>query len=164
MACFCGCEDYVKNSDGFKVGCVKCNHGPQNHEESFKIKPITEGTQKRGSLSQLFSYYFHKHMIWSISIKLFEEDLFPRSKIKAAMCYSNHNFPSHDLPLEVCVCVIFSYFVVFVSLYWLVRSQFFKPPFIVLMRATFIVVDKYAGRDMHCINQAQSLFYLALLY
>lgn len=51
MTCFCGCETYVKDSDGFKIGCVKCNHGPQNHEESFKINPITEGTQKRGSLS-----------------------------------------------------------------------------------------------------------------
>ncbi|MDE1726141.1 MAG: hypothetical protein KGH89_02615 [Thaumarchaeota archaeon] len=51
MTCFCGCETYVKDSNGFKVGCVKCSHGPQNHEESFKIKPLTEGIQKRGSLS-----------------------------------------------------------------------------------------------------------------
>ena len=39
MTCFCGCEKYVRNSDGFKVGCVSCGHGPQNHEEDFKIKP-----------------------------------------------------------------------------------------------------------------------------
>jgi hypothetical protein len=51
MACFCGCETYVKDSNGFKVGCVKCSHGPQNHEESFKLKPVTEGSQKRGSLN-----------------------------------------------------------------------------------------------------------------
>ena len=51
MTCFCGCETYVKDANGFKVGCVKCSHGPQNHEESFKIAPITEGSQKRGSLS-----------------------------------------------------------------------------------------------------------------
>jgi hypothetical protein len=41
----------VKDSNGFKVGCVKCSHGPQNHEESFKNTPVTEGSQKRGSLS-----------------------------------------------------------------------------------------------------------------
>lgn len=51
MTCFCGCETYVKDSNGFKVGCVKCHHGPQNHEESFKLKPLEEGAQKRGSLS-----------------------------------------------------------------------------------------------------------------
>jgi len=27
MACFCGCETYVKNEDGFKIACVKCEHG-----------------------------------------------------------------------------------------------------------------------------------------
>ena len=26
---FCGCETYVKNEDGFKIACVKCEHGPQ---------------------------------------------------------------------------------------------------------------------------------------
>ena len=51
MTCFCGCEKYVKDANGFKVGCVNCNHGPQNHEESFKIKEVEQGSQKRGSLS-----------------------------------------------------------------------------------------------------------------
>ncbi len=51
MTCFCGCETYVKDANGFKVGCVKCNHGPQNHEESFKLKSNLEDSQKRGSLS-----------------------------------------------------------------------------------------------------------------
>jgi len=51
MTCFCGCETYVKDANGSKVGCVKCNHGPQNHEESFKLKSNLEDSQKRGSLS-----------------------------------------------------------------------------------------------------------------
>ena len=51
MTCFCGCETYVKDANGFKVGCVKCDHGPQNHEESFKLKSNLEDSQKRGSLS-----------------------------------------------------------------------------------------------------------------
>ena len=45
MTCFCGCETFVKDSNGFKVGCVKCNHGAQNHEESFKLKPLEEGVK-----------------------------------------------------------------------------------------------------------------------
>jgi Zn ribbon nucleic-acid-binding protein len=36
MACFCGCEIYEKNDDGFKIACVKCGHGPQNHDEEFR--------------------------------------------------------------------------------------------------------------------------------
>ena len=36
MACFCGCETYVKNEDGFKIACVKCQHGPQNHDDAFR--------------------------------------------------------------------------------------------------------------------------------
>lgn len=51
MTCFCGCETYVRDSNGFKIGCVKCNHGPQNHEESFKLKSNSEESQKRGSLN-----------------------------------------------------------------------------------------------------------------
>lgn len=51
MACFCGCETYQKNDDGFKIACVKCGHGPQNHEEEFRAaaRKNTEGSQKRDS-------------------------------------------------------------------------------------------------------------------
>lgn len=36
MACFCGCETYEKNADGFRIECVKCGHGPQNHDDEFR--------------------------------------------------------------------------------------------------------------------------------
>ena len=36
MACFCGCETYEKDENGFKIACVKCGHGPQNHDEEFR--------------------------------------------------------------------------------------------------------------------------------
>jgi len=26
----------VKNENGFKIGCVKCSHGPQNHDDEFR--------------------------------------------------------------------------------------------------------------------------------
>ena len=38
MACFCGCETYVKNEDGFKIAWVKCEHGPKNHNEQCEKK------------------------------------------------------------------------------------------------------------------------------
>ncbi len=47
MACFCGCETYVKNEDGFKIACVKCQHGPQNHDDAFR-----DAARKNESQSQ----------------------------------------------------------------------------------------------------------------
>ena len=36
MACFCGCETYEKYDEGYKIACVKCGHGPQNHDDEFR--------------------------------------------------------------------------------------------------------------------------------
>jgi Zn ribbon nucleic-acid-binding protein len=36
MTCFCGCDIFEKDPNGFKVGCVKCNHGQQNHDDEFR--------------------------------------------------------------------------------------------------------------------------------
>jgi hypothetical protein len=36
MACFCGCETYQKNENGYKVACVKCGHGPQFRDAARK--------------------------------------------------------------------------------------------------------------------------------
>ena len=47
MACFCGCETYVKNEDGFKIACVKCHHGAQNHDDEYR-----ESARKNESQSQ----------------------------------------------------------------------------------------------------------------
>ncbi len=49
MTCFCGCETYQKDSDGFKIGCVKCGHGPQNHEKEFRdsARANEQQSQKR---------------------------------------------------------------------------------------------------------------------
>ena len=29
-------ETYEKYENGFKIACVKCGHGPQNHDEEFR--------------------------------------------------------------------------------------------------------------------------------
>ncbi|MCH7561753.1 MAG: hypothetical protein IIC67_10400 [Thaumarchaeota archaeon] len=47
MACFCGCKTYEKNDDGFKIACVKCGHGPQNHDDKWR-----ESSRKNESQSQ----------------------------------------------------------------------------------------------------------------
>ena len=49
MACFCGCEEFVKNPNGKIMGCVKCNHGRQNHDNEWResARKNTEQSQKR---------------------------------------------------------------------------------------------------------------------
>jgi len=36
MTCFCGCQTYEKDANGFKMACVQCGHGPQNHDDEFR--------------------------------------------------------------------------------------------------------------------------------
>ena len=49
MTCFCGCEEFVKNPNGKIMGCVKCNHGRQNHDNEWResARKNTEQSQKR---------------------------------------------------------------------------------------------------------------------
>jgi Zn ribbon nucleic-acid-binding protein len=47
MTCFCGCETYEKSEDGFKIACVKCQHGAQNHDDEYR-----ESARKNESQSQ----------------------------------------------------------------------------------------------------------------
>lgn len=36
MVCFCGCPRYEASPNGFRIGCVRCSHGPQNHDDEFR--------------------------------------------------------------------------------------------------------------------------------
>ena len=49
MACFCGCETFEKHPNGKIVGCVKCNHGRQNHDDEWRAaaRKNEEQSQKR---------------------------------------------------------------------------------------------------------------------
>ena len=49
MACFCGCDTFEKHPKGKIVGCVKCNHGRQNHDDEWResARKNEEQSQKR---------------------------------------------------------------------------------------------------------------------
>lgn len=49
MACFCGCDVYEKDSNGFRIACVRCGHGKQNHDDEFRAaaRANETGSQKR---------------------------------------------------------------------------------------------------------------------
>ena len=50
MACFCGCETFEKHPEGKIVGCVKCHHGRQNHDDEWR-----EAARKNEQQSQKLS-------------------------------------------------------------------------------------------------------------
>ena len=47
MACFCGCKTHQKDENGYKVACVKCGHGPQNHDEEFRASARKNESQSQ---------------------------------------------------------------------------------------------------------------------
>ena len=49
MACFCGCEEFVKNPNGKIMGCVNCTHGRQNQDNDWResARKNVEQSQKR---------------------------------------------------------------------------------------------------------------------
>ena len=47
MACFCGCQKFEKDGDGFKMGCVQCGHGSQNHDEAFRAASRANESQSQ---------------------------------------------------------------------------------------------------------------------
>src|SRR5438046_416300 len=59
------------------------------------------------------------------------------------------DFPAHDLALKMSVGVVFARPVVSIGVRRSVRSKFFQPHFIVVMKARFIVVDEYRSGGMH---------------
>ena len=49
MGCFCGCPEYEASPNGFRIGCVRCSHGPQNHSDEFRrsARGNEKSSQKR---------------------------------------------------------------------------------------------------------------------
>ena len=61
MACFCGCEEFVKNPNGKIMGCVNCNHGRQNHDDAWRESERMKNNHKNEILilDKLFPNNFY---------------------------------------------------------------------------------------------------------
>ena len=83
MACFCGCEIYEKDENGFKMACVKCGHGPQNHDEESRarVKKENQKSKSDADLDRIYSPIILQDSFWSSTIKFTIENLFPWTKI-----------------------------------------------------------------------------------
>lgn len=78
-----------------------------------------------------------------MAIELAIEDLFPRPEIELALGDRDNHFAAHDLPLEVCVRVVFACAVVVVVVRVRIEGrERFKPLTKIVMKPMFVVVDE----------------------
>jgi hypothetical protein len=104
--------------------------------------------------SRLFPNDLHQHPLLSAPVELPVQDLLPRPEVQPPLGYCHHDFPPHDLPLDVRVGVVLAGVVVALLAHRLVRSDLLQPGFIVVMQSRFVVVDEHRGRDVHWIYQS----------
>jgi hypothetical protein len=104
----------------------------------------------------LVSYNFDEHALFAPAVELAVEDLFPRTKVEFPVCNGNNRFTPHNLSLEMRITVVFTG-VVSVAAYGLVRRELPEPIVEIFMQTWFVIVNKYACRNVHCIYQAQTL-------
>ena len=88
--------------------------------------------------------------------------MFPRSKVQLALGDGGHHLAAHDRALEVRVRIVFIA-VVPVAGIGLFGRQALEPFLKIRVQAALVVVDEYAGGDVHGVHQAQPLADAALL-
>lgn len=84
------------------------------------------------------------------------KDLFPRTEVEPSASHGDHDLPTHDGPFQVCVGVVLTS-VVPVLRIRLLRREFLEPDLEVLMKAGLVVIDEDTRRNVHGIDQAESL-------
>ena len=57
MACFCGCNEFEKDPNGRILGCVKCTHGRQNHDEEFREAARKMNNSHKNVIQTLVRFY-----------------------------------------------------------------------------------------------------------
>src|SRR5688500_10910726 len=96
----------------------------------------------------------YQHPLRPVSVKLAVEDLFPRPEIELALRDCNHDFPSHDLPFQMGVGVVFAGAVVMVEVRIRVEGgELLQPFYEIVMKAALVVVDKDGGGNVHGVNE-----------
>jgi hypothetical protein len=90
------------------------------------------------------------------------KDPLPGAKVQSTLCDRDHDFAAHDLPLQMRVGIVLAGAVVQPApgpamadrCVW---RQPFKPHLVIVVQATLVVVDEYAGRNVLRIYQGQYL-------
>src|SRR5215471_6376204 len=111
---------------------------------------------------KLFSDNFHQHPFAPSTVELAIENLLPRAEIEFAVGNGDHNFAPHHLSFYVRIGIVFAGIVVAILLDRFVGRYFFQPDTVIVMKAGFVVIDKYRRGNVHGIDEHKSFFYAAL--
>lgn len=87
----------------------------------------------------LIANNFNQKTLFSLAIKLIVENMFPRPKMQFSVRNGYDNFPSHYLPFEVSVGVIFVA-VMAVLFMGLFRSQFLQPGVLIVISLVSVFI------------------------
>src|SRR5215208_585950 len=98
-----------------------------------------------------------------LAVKLSIKYLLPWPKIKLAICYSCYYLTSHYLSLQMSISVILACAIVQVALRR-VGHKLLKPSIKILVQAVFVIIDKDASRNVHCVDKAEPLFDVAFCH
>ena len=89
----------------------------------------------------------------TVAIELVIKDVLPRSKVQFAVSDRDDHFTAHDLPLVMCIGVVFASAIVMVSIRgWIERGEFFQPLVVVVVQPGFVVVYEHAGCNVHRVT------------
>jgi len=110
----------------------------------------------RPGILPLLAYDLDQDALLSPAVELAVENLFPGAKIQFSVGDRYDDFTTHDLPLDMCVGVIFPCVVVPVLTDRFVWGEALQEVVVVLNKAWFIVIYIDACTDVHGIDQAQS--------
>ena len=107
--------------------------------------------------ARLFPNQLHEHSLRPAAVEFTVEDLLPGAEVKPASRDRYHHLAAHHLPLEVSVGVVLAGPVMGVTLRRRVeRREPLEPPLVILVKPRLIIVDEYAGGDVHRIDETKT--------
>src|SRR5262249_18301451 len=107
----------------------------------------------------LLSNHLDQHPLAPPAVELTIKNLFPRTEIQAALGDPPDHFGTHYLPLDVSIAIALASLVVAIAGF--LRRQSFQEMIVILKQPLLIVIDIDTGRDMHGIDQHQTLLHTA---
>src|SRR5690606_15726815 len=103
-----------------------------------------------------------QHALFALTVEFAVEYLLPGPKIKFSVGYRSHDFAAHDLPLQVRVRIVLEA-VMFILAVRFFRGKLLEPHLEVMVQPGFVIVDEYAGRDVHGVDKHKPVFYPAFV-
>ena len=97
---------------------------------------------RRAFHAQLFADHFYEDAFRTATVEFAIKDLFPRAEIELPFGDGHDNFAAHNLPLVMCIGVVFTRAIVVITFRrWIEWSKLFQPFFVITVQTGFVVVE-----------------------